>query len=45
MARRSSAPQLVLTTAMAWLVGLLVFFPILWMLLTSFKTEIDAFSL
>ena len=44
MARRSSAPQLVLTTAMAWLVGLLVFFPILWMLLTSFKTEIDAFS-
>jgi len=37
-------PQLVLLTTTAWLVGLLLFFPILWMLLTSFKTEIDAFS-
>lgn len=45
MARRTSASQLVLTTASAWLVGLLIFFPILWMLLTSFKTEIDAFSM
>lgn len=44
MARRTPAPQLVLTTVSAWLVGLVVFFPILWMLLTSFKTEIDAFS-
>lgn len=45
MARRTSTPQLALTTASAWLVGLLIFFPILWMLLTSFKTEIDAFSM
>lgn len=44
MARRTSTPQLIVTTASAWLVGLLIFFPILWMLLTSFKTEIDAFS-
>lgn len=44
MARRTPAPQFVLTTVSAWLVGLVVFFPILWMLLTSFKTEIDAFS-
>ena len=44
MARRTPAPLLVLTTVSAWLVGLIVFFPILWMLLTSFKTEIDAFS-
>ncbi|UNK58622.1 carbohydrate ABC transporter permease [Pseudoxanthomonas daejeonensis] len=44
MARRTSAPQLALTTVTAWLVGLVIFFPILWMLLTSFKTEIDAFS-
>ena len=28
----------------AWSVALLLFFPIFWMLLTSFKTEIDAFA-
>ena len=44
MARRVTTAQLALTTATAWLVALVVFFPILWMLLTSFKTEIDAFS-
>ncbi len=45
MARRTPTTQLVLTTMFAWLVGLVIFFPILWMLLTSFKTEIDAFSM
>lgn len=30
--------------SLAWIVALLVFFPIFWMLLTSFKTELDAFS-
>jgi len=30
--------------ALSWLVALLIFFPILWMFLTSFKTEIDAFA-
>lgn len=30
--------------SLAWLVALMLFFPIFWMLLTSFKTEIDAFS-
>ncbi|MGY1519740.1 carbohydrate ABC transporter permease [Luteimonas sp. A482] len=44
MARRTPPLQLALTTAFAWAVGLVVFFPILWMLLTSFKTEIDAFT-
>lgn len=29
----------------AWLVGLIIFFPILWMVLTSFKTELGAFSM
>jgi sorbitol/mannitol transport system permease protein len=29
-------------TAVAWVVALLVFFPIAWMFLTSFKTEIEA---
>lgn len=28
----------------AWAVALLLFFPIFWMLLTSLKTEIDAFA-
>ncbi|QRO02310.1 carbohydrate ABC transporter permease [Archangium violaceum] len=29
----------------SWLVALIVFFPILWMVLTSFKTELQAFSM
>ncbi|MEM1364857.1 MAG: carbohydrate ABC transporter permease [Pseudomonadota bacterium] len=29
-------------TALAWIVGLLFFFPIFWLLLTSFKTDADA---
>jgi sorbitol/mannitol transport system permease protein len=32
-------------TAIAWGVGFLIFFPILWTFLTSFKSELDAFSL
>ncbi|TAL85793.1 MAG: carbohydrate ABC transporter permease [Rhodanobacter sp.] len=44
MARRTPVPRLVLTSVVAWTVGLVIFFPILWMLLTSFKTEIAAFS-
>jgi sorbitol/mannitol transport system permease protein len=31
-------------TAGAWLVGLLFFFPVLWMVLTGFKREVDAAS-
>ncbi|WP_349811709.1 carbohydrate ABC transporter permease [Xanthomonas dyei] len=44
MARRTSTLQLLVTTVAAWVVGGVIFFPILWMLLTSFKTEVDAFS-
>ncbi|HWL89584.1 MAG TPA: hypothetical protein VNO21_27460, partial [Polyangiaceae bacterium] len=29
----------------AWIVAFAMFFPILWMLLTSFKSELDAFSM
>lgn len=29
---------------LAWVIALLLFFPIFWMVLTSFKTEIDAFA-
>ncbi|BDG01630.1 carbohydrate ABC transporter permease [Anaeromyxobacter oryzae] len=31
-----------ITTAVAWAIALLVFFPILWMFLTGFKTEVEA---
>ncbi len=34
----------VLLGTLAWIVALVVFFPILWMFLTSFKTELAAFS-
>ncbi|HVO19300.1 MAG TPA: carbohydrate ABC transporter permease [Anaeromyxobacter sp.] len=33
-----------ITTAVGWVVALVIFFPIAWMLLTSFKTEIGAVS-
>ncbi|MCA4044787.1 carbohydrate ABC transporter permease, partial [Pseudomonas aeruginosa] len=29
---------------LCWGIALLLFFPIFWMLLTSFKSEIDAFA-
>ena len=44
MARRISTRHKVLATIGAWLVGFMIFFPILWMILTSFKTELEAFS-
>ncbi len=44
MARAVSLRRKSLTTAAAWLFGLLIFFPILWMVLASFKTELEAFS-
>ena len=31
-------------TVVGWLVAALVFFPIFWMVLTSFKTEVEAVS-
>ena len=44
MARQASARRIWVSTGAAWLVGFLIFFPILWMVLTSFKTELEAFS-
>src|SRR6266404_1563323 len=44
MARRISATRSITTTIAAWVVGFVIFFPILWMALTSFKTELEAFS-
>lgn len=34
----------ILVTTLGWVAAFLLFFPILWMVLTSFKTEIDAVS-
>ncbi len=44
MARQATATRIWINTAAAWLVGLVIFFPILWMVLTSFKSELDAFA-
>ncbi len=42
MARAVTTQRKALTTAAAWTAALLIFFPILWTILTSFKTEADA---
>ncbi|MEX0953912.1 MAG: carbohydrate ABC transporter permease [Rhizobiaceae bacterium] len=44
MARAVSTRRRVVTTAVAWAIGLLIFFPILWTVLTSFKTEAQAIA-
>ena len=44
MARAHTTQRKVIATAAAWAVGLLIFFPILWTILTSFKTEADAIA-
>jgi sorbitol/mannitol transport system permease protein len=44
MARKQPMQRRVITTAAAWIVGFAIFFPILWTILTSFKTELEAFS-
>jgi sorbitol/mannitol transport system permease protein len=36
--------KLTMVTVGSWLVAALIFFPIFWMILTSFKTELNAFS-
>lgn len=42
MARSTLPWQKIATTCIAWSLALLIFFPILWTVLTSFKTEIQA---
>ena len=44
MARAVTTNRKALNTAIAWSIGLLIFFPILWTILTSFKTEAQAIS-
>ncbi len=45
MARAHSMRRRLVASGLAWGVGFLIFFPILWTILTSFKTELDAFSI
>ncbi len=44
MARAVTTQRKTLNTAIAWIIGLAIFFPILWTILTSFKTEADAIA-
>ena len=44
MARATTTQRKALNTALAWGVGLLIFFLILWTILTSFKTEAQAIA-
>ncbi|MCL1627699.1 MULTISPECIES: carbohydrate ABC transporter permease [Roseinatronobacter] len=44
MARAVTSRRKLINTTAAWAVGLLIFFPILWTILTSFKTEAQAIA-
>ncbi|MBP0481197.1 carbohydrate ABC transporter permease [Sagittula salina] len=44
MARSVTTRRKAFNTAVAWAIGLLIFFPILWTILTSFKTEAQAIA-
>ncbi|WP_018902446.1 carbohydrate ABC transporter permease [Rhizobium sp. 2MFCol3.1] len=44
MARRITTQRKVIVTAVAWTIGIVLFFPILWTFLTSFKSEADAIA-
>ncbi len=44
MARRISDRRKLAYTIVAWIIGLAIFFPILWTILTSFKTEAEAIA-
>ena len=45
MAREATIQRKITVTAAAWIVALVIFFPILWTILTSFKSEGDAINL
>jgi len=45
MARMATKQRVAISTIGAWLAGFLIFFPILWMVLASFKTELEAFAI
>jgi sorbitol/mannitol transport system permease protein len=45
MARHVTRSRILVNTIAAWAVGFIIFFPILWMILASFKTELEAFAI
>jgi sorbitol/mannitol transport system permease protein len=45
MARKTSVAATATTTIAAWLIGILLFFPILWTALAAFKTEANAYTM
>jgi sorbitol/mannitol transport system permease protein len=45
MPRAVSVRRRTIATVAAWLIGFLIFFPILWTVITSFKSELEAFSI
>ena len=45
MARAHSVERKTATTIASWLVAFIIFFPILWMAITSFKTELEAVNI
>src|SRR6202021_1135569 len=45
MARKVTSRLMRISTVAAWFFGFLIFLPILWMFLTSFKTELEAFAM
>src|ERR1700687_2567214 len=45
MARKVTSRRVLVSTVAAWFFGFLIFLPILWMFLTSFKTELEAFAM
>ena len=44
MARSVTTQRKAINTTFAWAIGLLIFFPILWTILTSFKSEAQAIN-
>ena len=42
MARTVTTNRKLITTIIAWIIGIVIFFPILWIIVLSFKTEGDA---
>ena len=42
MARAATNRRKLVVTLIAWTIGIVIFFPILWTALTSFKTEAEA---
>ncbi len=45
MALKQTTGQKITITIVAWVIGLLLFFPILWTAIAAFKTESDAYTL